>query len=305
VSRTAATRPGPPDDLAHPVRVLAPNPGPYTLEGTNTWIVGRGPSLVIDPGPEDPIHLERVRRVAGPVAAILLTHRHPDHALGAAWLGDRTGAPVMAFRAGPGEERLASGRTVEADGTRLRVIHTPGHTKDHVVFHDAASGALFTGDMVLGRGTSIVDPPEGEMAAYVRSLEAMAALRPTVLYPGHGPTVWSAGDKLREYVEHRAARERQVLAGLTEGPRSPKELVGVIYSDYPADLRPLAARSVLAHLLKLEAEGRVERQGRGAGLRFAVATPGTCARCGRPVRVANRLCDRCRLAVLQEGPGST
>jgi glyoxylase-like metal-dependent hydrolase (beta-lactamase superfamily II) len=285
--------------------VLAPNPGPFTLEGTNTWIVGRGPSLVIDPGPDDPVHLEWVRRLAGSVAAILLTHRHPDHAPGAARLADSTGAPVMAYRPGPGEERLRPGQVVAADGVQLRVLHTPGHTKDHVVFHDEATRAMFTGDTVLGRGTSIVDPPDGEMATYVRSLEAMAALRPAVLYPGHGPAVWAAGEKLEEYLQHRAARERQVLAGLSDGPRSPKELVATIYADYPADLHPLAARSVLAHLLKMEAEGHVVREGRGAGLRFAVAAPGACARCGRPVRGAARLCDRCRLAALQEGPGST
>jgi glyoxylase-like metal-dependent hydrolase (beta-lactamase superfamily II) len=185
------------------------------------------------------------------------------------------------------------------------VLHTPGHTPDHVVLHDAGAGALFTGDMVLGRGTSIVDPPEGEMAAYLRSLEAMAALRPSVLYPGHGPTVWDARAKLREYAEHRAARERQVLDALAGGPRSPEELVSAIYTDVPTELHPLAARSVLAHLLKLQHEGRVAREGRGADAPFALATPRACPRCGRPSRSATSLCDRCRLAALQEGPGST
>lgn len=289
----------------HPVRVLAPNPGPFTLEGTNTWIVGRAPSLVIDPGPEDAGHLERVRRLAGPVAAILLTHRHPDHAPGAASLAERTGAPVMAFRAKAGERRLAPGQVVEAGGVRLRTLYTPGHTPDHVVFHDPDTGGLFTGDTVLGRGTSVVDPPEGDMAAYVRSLEALAGLRPRVLYPGHGPILWAGAEALRSYLEHRALRERQILEGLGSGPRTPEELVPAIYAEYPPALHGPAARSVLAHLLKLEAEGRVVREGRGSSARFAAAAPGACARCGRPVPASARLCDRCRLAVLQEGPGTT
>jgi hydroxyacylglutathione hydrolase len=289
----------------HPLRVLAPNPGPFTLEGTNTWIVGRAPSLVIDPGPDDAGHLERVRRLAEPVAAILLTHRHPDHAPGAASLAERTGAPVMAFRATAGERRLGPGQVVEGGGVRLRAMHTPGHTPDHLVFHDGETGGLFTGDTVLGRGTSVVDPPEGDMAAYVRSLDALAAVEPTVLYPGHGPIVWGAAETLGAYLEHRALRERQVLAGLASGPRTPEELVPAIYADYPPALQAPAARSVLAHLLKLEAEGRVVREGRGAAARFAAASPGACGRCGRPVPASARLCDRCRLAALQEGPGTT
>jgi glyoxylase-like metal-dependent hydrolase (beta-lactamase superfamily II) len=297
---------GDPVDLVdlgpRPIRVLAPNPGPFTLEGTNTWIVGCDPSLVVDPGPDDPGHLAAVLRQAAPVAAILLTHRHPDHAPGAAELARLSGAPVRAFRPEPSEERLGNGQTVEGGCVSLRVVHTPGHAPDHVVFHDVSAGVLFTGDAVLGRGTSVVDPEDGDMRAYLRSLTAMAALRPRVLYPGHGPVVWAAGAKLAEYVEHRRRREAEILAALGEGAKAPEELVAEIYRDVPSELHALAARSVLAHLLKLEADHRVVRAGARADDRFSLASPTECAGCGRPVVRGGTLCDRCRLAALQEGP---
>src|SRR6266496_418185 len=154
-------------------RVLAPNPGPFTLEGTNTWIVGNGPSLVIDPGPDDPEHLADVARQASDVRAILLTHRHPDHAPGAPRLSNLIGAPVLAFRPERGEIRMRDGEVMEIGVARLRVLHTPGHTPDHVVFFEEGSRAMFTGDAVLGRGTSVIDPPEGDMAQYLRSLSRM------------------------------------------------------------------------------------------------------------------------------------
>lgn len=241
------------------VRVLAPNPGPYTLEGTNTWIVGEQPRLVIDPGPADEGHAEAVARDAGAVAAILLTHKHPDHAPGAALLRALVGAPVFAADPAEGEERLSDGDVLRGGDLSLEAVATPGHTRDHVVFLDRASGSMFTGDAVLGRGTSVINPPDGDMAEYLRSLRRMAALGPRVLYPGHGPAVWRAMAKLEEYVAHREAREREVLRGLEEGPRSPDELVAAIYRDYPRELHAAAARSLLAHLLKLEAEGAARR----------------------------------------------
>jgi glyoxylase-like metal-dependent hydrolase (beta-lactamase superfamily II) len=131
-----------------------------------------------------------------------------------------------------------------------------------VVFFDPVDQGLFTGDAVLGWGTSVVDPPDGDLAAYLRSLQRMLQLRPATIYPGHGPVVEAAEDKLRAYLSHRAERERQVLDGLAGGPKSPEELVPGIYQDHPVEMHPVAARSVLAHLLKLEAEGRVRRDGR-------------------------------------------
>ncbi len=243
-----------------PVRVLAPNPGPFTLEGTNTWIVGRDRTIVIDPGPDDTAHLDEVHRSAGSVALIVVTHRHPDHAPGAARLAAATGAPVFAFDPMDGEQRARDGDVLRADGVELTVVHAPGHTPDHVVLVDRAMGLMFTGDAVLGRGTSVIDPPEGDLADYLASLRRMRSLLPRVLCPGHGPVVWEADAKLAEYLDHRAERERQVFEALgAAGSASPADLVPAIYVGYPAEIHPAAARSVLAHLLALERAGRVVR----------------------------------------------
>ncbi len=242
------------------LRILAPNPGPFTLEGTNTWIVGADPAVVIDPGPPDQPHLEAVLDSAGPIESILLTHHHLDHAPGAAWLAARAGgASILAARPRSGEHELVDGAVIRAGGVSLRVIATPGHAPDHVAFLSDEEGWLFTGDAVLGRGTSVVDPPEGVMAAYIRSLEALIALRPRRLYPGHGPEVEQALAWLEDYLEHRLMRERQVIDALrrTPGPRSPGEIASEIYVGYPHDLLPAAARTVLAHLVKLRGEGIV------------------------------------------------
>ncbi|TMK85922.1 MAG: MBL fold metallo-hydrolase [Actinobacteria bacterium] len=243
------------------VCVRAPNPGPFTLEGTNTWVVGTGPTLVIDPGPDDPGHIDAVGRAASPIEAILLTHHHADHRAGAALLAARAGAPVHAAAPRQGENSLLPGHAFTAGGVRLEVVGAPGHSKDHVVFFDPASGSLFTGDAVLGRGTSVIDPPDGDLRDYLDSLDRMRALGARTIFPGHGPVVPDADGKLREYIEHRRFRERQILAGLERGPRTPDDLVPLIYGDYPGGLHQAAARSVLAHLIKLEADGAVRRDG--------------------------------------------
>lgn len=287
------------------VRVLAGNPGPFTLEGTNTWIVGERPSLVIDPGPDDDAHLSTVAREAGEVAAILVTHGHPDHAPGADALAREVGAPVLTFRPGPGQERVRDQQVVEANGVRLQVVHAPGHTADHVVLWAAAQGALFTGDAVLGRGTTVVNPPEGDLAAYLRSLRRMQALGARVLYPGHGPTVFDAAAKLDEYVAHRAMRERQVVEALQAGARgrTAQDLVPEIYGEYPPELFPVAERQVLAHLVKLEREGIVDRSGAGdEAAVFRLIAGRACDRCGRQAMAHSRLCRRCSLDALQEQP---
>lgn len=282
------------------VRVLAPNPGVRELEGTNTWVVGDPPAIVIDPGPDDAGHAEEVARTAVSVGVILLTHDHPDHAPGSARLADVTGAQVHALRPPDGGERLRDGGLVASGGASLLVVATPGHTPDSVSFFSGDRGALFTGDTVLGRGTSVIDPPEGDLTSYLRSLRRMRDLTPRTIYPGHGPTVLRAIERLDEYIEHRAMREEQVLAGLADGPRSPEELVSMIYADYSPDVYELAARSVLAHLLKLEREGRAEKTTQGGVTRWVGSVPRSCERCGRPVRGKGRLCGPCSLALLQE-----
>ena len=281
------------------VRVLAPNPGVYELEGTNTWVVGDAPAIVIDPGPDDEGHLREVARTAGRVGRIVLTHDHPDHAPGAARLSEMAGAPVHAMRPRDGAARLRDGEVVSSDGAGVRVVATPGHSSDHAAFWLDGERALFAGDAVLGRGTSVIDPPEGDLAAYLRSLRRMRELQPRTIFPGHGPVVLRAVAKLDEYLEHRELRERQIFEALAEGPRSIDELVERIYAEYPKEVHELAARSVLAHLHKLAAEGRVDDTTKAGVKRYAAIEPRACARCGRVVRGKATYCGPCSLAMLQ------
>jgi glyoxylase-like metal-dependent hydrolase (beta-lactamase superfamily II) len=190
---------------------------------------------------------------------------------------------------------------LRAGGVSLTAVHTPGHTSDHMVFFEPSVGALFSGDAVVGRGTTFIDPPEGDLAQYLRSLERMRGLGARTIYPGHGPVVFDAPGKLEEYVRHRAEREEQVLAALAGGPATVPALVEQIYAEYPPDVRPLAARSLLAQLLKLEGEGRVLRTGRGDDATWSSVQPRTCERCGRrPAMGRTKLCGPCSLAVLQD-----
>lgn len=280
------------------VRVLAPNPSVYTLEGTNTWIVGDSPSWVIDPGPAEAGHLDEVRAAAGRVGGVLLTHAHVDHAEGAAAFAEAAGAPLYAWRV-PGAEPIRDGQVFGSGADALRARHAPGHSADHVVFHLESEDALFTGDAVLGRGTSFIDPPDGDLAAYLASLERMRALGPRTIYPGHGPVVLDADAKLREYLAHRAERETQILDALGDGPRTVEELVEAVYEGYPAEVLPLAARSVTAHLRKLRSEGRVRSEGRGRAQRWLDSPPAACRRCGKPVKGTGAYCASCSLALLQ------
>jgi glyoxylase-like metal-dependent hydrolase (beta-lactamase superfamily II) len=283
------------------VRVLAPNPGPYTLDGTNTWVVGEDPSVVIDPGPDDAAHLDEVAREAGPrVAAVLVTHDHPDHAPGAAAFARLVDAPLSAFRLEEAEH-LRDGQRIVAGEVSLTAVHTPGHTSDHMSFHVPAVGALFTGDAVLGRGTSFIDPPDGDLVQYLRSLTRMQELHPRTIYPGHGPIVLRAQETLQRYIDHRGEREQQIVDAISSGPRTIADLVAEIYAGYPPEVHELAARSVLAHLLKLSAEGRAEQRGRGDGATWEAIAPRSCRRCGRPVNGRTLYCGSCSLIVLQEG----
>ena len=284
--------------MSRVVRVLAPNPSVFTLEGTNTWIVGSEPSIVIDPGPLIGAHLDDIARAAGPVASVLVTHDHEDHAEGAVAFARRASAPVYAWRL-DGAERLRDGQRFAAGGVELHAIHTPGHSADHVAFLEPQTGVLFTGDTVLGRGTSFIDAPDGDLTKYLASLRRMLERHPRTIYPGHGPVVLDGQAKLQEYLDHRAERERQVLEGLADGARTVDALVERIYAAYPADVRELAARSVTAHLAKLETEGRVAASGRRDVRTWTIVEPKACARCGRPVKGRARYCGSCSLALLQ------
>ena len=218
--------------------------------------------------------------------------------LRAATFAHRANAPLWAWRL-DGSAHLTDGQRFSVPGAQLEAVHTPGHSADHVVFFERASGSLFTGDAVVGRGTSFIDPPDGDLAAYLASLHRMQELQPRTIYPGHGPVLTDAAATLRAYVAHRAEREEQVLAGLEHGDRTVAELVARIYADYPAEVHPLAARSVTAHLIKLEHDGRLKKTGRGLKQTWTPVEPAACARCGRPVRGRGRYCAACSLALLQ------
>jgi glyoxylase-like metal-dependent hydrolase (beta-lactamase superfamily II) len=246
-------------------RVLAPNPSPLTLEGTNTFVVagpGAASVVVVDPGPDDDGHATRVLRACGgrDVELVLLTHTHPDHAEGARAFAARVAAPLAALAPGwatPGAPDLAAGVPLAAAGVELRPLPTPGHAADHCCFLLPAERAAFTGDHVLGRGTTVVEWPGGDMAAYLRSLELLLDRDLERLYPGHGPVVGDPRARVEGYLAHRREREAQVLAALRAGDRTPDEVVARVYADVDPALHPAAELSVRAHLVKLVREGRV------------------------------------------------
>lgn len=246
-------------------RVLAPNPGPFTGPGTNTWLLGDDRVLiVIDPGPDDERHLEALERALGsaPVGAVLVTHGHADHVELAERFGRRHRARVARH---PG---LGDGDVVRVGTMSLTALHTPGHAGDHLAFWMPEDGVLFTGDLVLGRGSSMVAHPDGDVAAYLRSLERVAELRPRMLFPGHWDPVTDAPAKIEEYRRHRLERERQVLDALAAGAGTAPELTERVYAaelagaDGREQLLRAAEMTLRAHLRKLVDEGAaVERDG--------------------------------------------
>ena len=243
--------------------LLAPNPSPMTLDGTNTWLIAEpgSPSVVVvDPGPDDEGHLRRVHAeaVAGDrrVAMILLTHGHPDHSAGAARLAALTGAPVQAAdparRPGPkNAEGLADGDVVTAAGCELRVVATPGHSADSVCLLLPADGALFTGDTVLGRGTTVI-AADGNLGDYLRTLGQLRDLTEArgagLLLPGHGPMLADPLGTLDYYLAHRAERLDQVRSALAAGATTAAEIVAMIYTDVDQSVWPAAEWSVRAQL---------------------------------------------------------
>jgi glyoxylase-like metal-dependent hydrolase (beta-lactamase superfamily II) len=228
----------------HPevLKLVAPNPGPMTLEGTNTYLYGADPCVVIDPGSEDAGHLDAIRAAAaerGGIGLVLLTHSHGDHAAGAEELGAEVVLP------GGGESHGG-----------LRALATPGHAADHVCFL-SADGVCFSGDLVLGLGSTIVPPGGNSLARYMGSLRLLQAERIELMAPGHGPWIEDPPAKLAEYLEHREMRERRLLVALDRGERSRAALLAETWEDIPVELMPMAAMAMESHLEKLEAEGRL------------------------------------------------
>jgi glyoxylase-like metal-dependent hydrolase (beta-lactamase superfamily II) len=230
--------------------VLAPNPGPMTLEGTNTWVMrepGQESCVVVDPGPLIEDHLQAVT-AQGPVEVILLTHGHYDHSEGAARLAELTGAHVRALdpRHRLGDEGLVEGDVVAAAGLELRVAHTPGHSSDSLSF--VLPDAVLTGDTILGRGTTVVAHPDGVLADYLVSLERLRALGDRTVLPGHGPELAHAGQAAQQYLDHRVQRLEQVRAAVAAGATTARQVVEVVYADVDRVLWQAAELSVRAQL---------------------------------------------------------
>lgn len=241
--------------------VLAPNPSPTTLDGTNTWVVAEpgGPAaVVVDPGPDDEEHLRRVLDVARAggdrqVAQIVLTHGHPDHSAGAARFAAMSGAPVGALDPALrlGSEGFSAGDVITAAGCELRVVGTPGHSADSLSLLLTADGALLTGDTVLGRGTTVI-APDGSLRDYLRTLDELRNLVDGaglgVLLPGHGPLLADPAGVLDYYIAHRQERLDQIRAAIAAGARTPAEIVDMVYGDTDPAVRGAAQWSVRAQL---------------------------------------------------------
>ena len=237
-------------------RVLANNPGPFTGPGTNTYVVGDDVAVVIDPGPIDRDHRLAIERIIGErrPAAVVVTHTHPDHAPLANPLARSLGVPALGNRPGPDfvpDRLLTDGASIGVPGVELVAIHTPGHSDDHLCLR--LGSTVFTGDHIMGGSSVMVE----DVAAYLGSLERLAAFDLTRLYPGHGPEIDSPRQVISWYLAHRLQREREILAAVRSGASSIPEVVEIVYREVDPTLHPLAGRSVEAHLRKLASDGHV------------------------------------------------
>jgi len=270
------TEPEPERDVLQPVlpgisRVVAANPGPMTYHGTNTYLIDTAEGLVVlDPGPDDPAHVEAVlRATGGQVALILVSHTHHDHVGAVAALQEATGAPTAGFRESglatfEADIKLADGDTIAG----MLALHTPGHASDHLCYaldtadrSAAPSKVLFSADHVMSWSSSVVSPPDGDMAAYFASLHILLERDDEMFLPGHGPKLPDPRELVRELLHHRMARERAIETALEAGAANTYTLMDALYSQVHPRLRRAAERNVLAHLLKLEGEGKVMRDG--------------------------------------------
>jgi glyoxylase-like metal-dependent hydrolase (beta-lactamase superfamily II) len=258
-------------------RVLAHNPSAFTYYGTQTYLIGIGEVAVIDPGPDLPEHLDALERAVGGrrVVAIMCTHTHRDHSPAAAPLAARVGAPIVGCAplaletAGPRADAsfdrdympdrvLGDGEALEVDGEPIMAVATPGHTSNHLCF--AWRGGLFSGDHVMGWSTTVVVPPDGDMAAYMTSLDKLRRREDRVYYPAHGPPVNNPQQYVRHLMGHRMQREKQILTLISGRPRPVPDIVANAYPALDPRLTAAAGGSVLAHLIDLERRGLVERR---------------------------------------------
>ncbi len=233
-------------------RLIAPNPSSLTGPGTNTYLVGQGRAIIIDPGPTSETHLKNIiaagQRLNLTVQAIVLSHHHPDHSQGAAQLAQQLGVPRRSFG-----KPFQAGDKIELEQMTLVVQHTPGHIQAHICLWAIEQCLLFAGDLVAGQGTILIVPPDGDMAAYLDSLRAMKALSPAAILPGHGPVIENPQTLLAEYIDHRLMREQQVLYHLARGRRNAVEIAAQIYADRPEAIG-IGAMQIEAHLEKLRQE---------------------------------------------------